>query len=82
MLLRASDLLAEDNCKVHAVHCWKGENVIICSSEREVTRERSPGVDTVEVRSRGSQGDQGRNVTILARMKYDGDKTSEAVKLL
>lgn len=43
---------------------------------------RSPEVDTVEERFRGSKDDQGWKGAVLVRMKGDGDKGSEAVELL
>ena len=41
-----------------------------------------PRGDTVEVRFRGSKGDQGRKVAALMGMEGNGDKGTEEVKLL
>ena len=59
LLLRASELFAEDDGRVHAVYCFRGGDVAFHSGERQVEKRSSPEVNTVEVRFRGSKGDRG-----------------------
>ena len=82
LLLRASELYAEDDGKVYAVNCLKGRDVAFFAGERQIMAGDSPGVDTVEVRFRGSKGDQGRKGAVLVRTKGDGGGGGEAVELL
>ena len=58
MLLSASELFAEDEGGVHAVYCIKREDDAFYAGERQVEGGRSPGVDTAEVKFRGSKNDQ------------------------
>ena len=55
LLLRASELFAEDDGRVHAVYGLSGGDVAFYEGERQVKEGRSPEVDTVEVRFRGSK---------------------------
>ena len=48
----------------------------------QVERRSSPGIDAVEVRFRGSKGDQGRKGGVLVRTTGDWSKGGEAVELL
>ena len=60
LLPRASELFAEDDGSVHAVYGLRGGDVAFYEGEWQVEEGSSPEVDTVEVRFRGSKGDQGR----------------------
>ena len=53
LLLRASELFAEDDGRVHALYCLRGEDVAFYVGERQVEGGSSPEVGTVEVRFRG-----------------------------
>ena len=55
LLLKASELFAEDEGSVHAVYDLRGGDVVFYESEREVEEGSSPELDTVEVRFRGSK---------------------------
>ena len=74
LLLRASELYAEDDGKVHAVYCLRGRDVAFFVGERQVKAGDSPGVDTVEVRFKGSKGDQGRKGAVLVRTEGEGGR--------
>ena len=39
MFLRASELVAEDDCRVHIVYCLRGEGVAFHADERQVEEE-------------------------------------------
>lgn len=52
------------------------------AGDRKVEEGSSPGIYTVEVRFRRSNGDQGRKGVLLVRMKGDGSKGGEAMELL
>ena len=54
LLLRVSNLFAEDDGSIHAVYCLRGGDVAFNTSERQVEGGRSPEVDTVGVNVRGS----------------------------
>ena len=61
LLLRASELFAEDDGRVHAVYCLRGGDVVFYAGERQVEGGKSPWIDKVEVRFRGSKGlEEGR----------------------
>ena len=47
LLLRASELFAEDDGRVHAVYCLRGGDLAFYAGERQVEGESSPDVDTV-----------------------------------
>ena len=74
LLLRASKLLAEDDGRVHTVNGLRGINVAFYEGERQVEEGSSPAVDTVEVRFRGSKGDQSRRGAVLVRTRGDRGK--------
>lgn len=57
MLLRASELFADDDGRVYPVNYVIGEDVVFCAGDRQVKRGDSPEVDAVEVLFRGSKGD-------------------------
>ena len=59
MLLRISELFAEDDGKVHATYSLRGEDVSFYAGKRQVGGGNSPGVDTVEVRFGGSEATKG-----------------------
>ena len=80
--LRASELFTEDHGKLHAVCCLSGVDVVFYAGERQVKGGSSPGIDTVEVRFRGSKGDQARKREMLGRTNDDGNKGGDAIKLL
>lgn len=69
-------MIAEDDGRVHAVYCLRGEDV-----DWLVEGNSSPGLGTVEVIFRDSKGYQGRKGAVLVRMKGDGNKGGEAVEL-
>lgn len=73
-------MFAGDDGRVHAVYYLRGEGVAFHAGERQEGG-NSPEVDTVEVRFRGSKGDQGQKVAVLVRMKGAEDKGGEAVEL-
>lgn len=52
------------------------------TGERKVEGGINPGVDTVEVRFRGSKGDDGWKEAVLVRTKDDGNKGGGALELL
>ena len=56
--------------------------MVFYAGERKVKGGSSPRLDTVEVRLRGSKGDQARKREMLARTNDDGNKGGDAVKLL
>lgn len=58
MLLRKAELFAEDDGRVHAVNCLRGEDKAFYAGESLAERGSSSGVDTVEVRFRDSKGNQ------------------------
>lgn len=49
MLLRASDTFAEDDGRVHAVHCLIGDNAAFYTGGRQVEGGSSPRVDFVQI---------------------------------
>ena len=53
--LRATELFAVDDGRVHAVYCLRGGDVTFYAGERQVEGGSSPGIDKVEVRFRGSK---------------------------
>ena len=57
LLLRASELFAEDDGRVHAVYCLRGGVVAFYAGERQVEGGSSPGIGWVVVHFRGSKGD-------------------------
>lgn len=59
ILLRVSELFAQDDGKVHAVYCLRGKEVEFYAGERQMEGENKPEVETVEVRFRGSRGERG-----------------------
>ena len=54
-ILSTSELFAEDESGAHAVCCIRREDVAFYAGERQVEGGKSPGVDTPEVRFRGSK---------------------------
>lgn len=74
-------MLVEDDSRVHAVNYLREKIVEFRAGERQVEGGESPGIDTVEVRFKGSNSDHGRNGAKLARMKDGGNKGAEAVEL-
>ena len=82
LLLRASELYAEDSGRVHAQYCLRRKDIAFFAGNRQVEAGGDPGVDTVEIRFRGSKGDQSRRGAVLVRTKGDGDRGGEAVELL
>ena len=82
LLLRASELFAEDDGSVHAVYCLSGGDVAFYAGERQVEGGSSTGIDKVEVRFRGSKGDQGRRGAVLVRTKGDRGTGGETVELM
>lgn len=56
----ASDLFAENNCRVNTVFCLRGGDVTFYPDERQVQGGSSPEIVTVEVRFRGYNDDQAR----------------------
>ena len=82
LLLTASELFAKDDGSVHAVYGLRMGVVAFYEGERQVKEGSSPDVDTVEVRFRGSKGDQGRIGTVLVRTRVDRGRGSETVELM
>ena len=54
ILLRVSELFAEDDGSMHIVYCLRGGDVAFYAGERQVEGGSIPGRDTMEVRFRGS----------------------------
>ena len=71
ILLRASELFAEDDGSVHAVYGLRGGDLAFYAGKQQVEGGRSPGIDTAKVRLRGSKGDQGQKGAVLVRTKSD-----------
>lgn len=65
VLLRTSERIAEN--------LLRGEDVAFYAGKRHVEEGDSPGVDTVEVRFKGSEGKQERKAAMLVGMKGDGN---------
>ena len=82
MLLRASELSAEDYGRVHVIYSLRERDVAFYAGERQVKRGDRPEVNTVEEHFRGSKGDQGRKGVVLVRIKSDGHNGGEVVNLL
>lgn len=82
MLWKALELCADDHSRVHATYSFRGEDVPFYAGERQVEGGNSPGVDTVEVRFGGSEGDQGRKEAVLVGAKGDDNKGGEIVEML
>ena len=82
LLLRASEVFAEDDGRVHAVYCLRGGDVAFYAGERQVEEGSSPGIDKMEVRLGGSKGDQGRKVAVLVRARDDRGTRGETVELM
>ena len=72
ILLRASEVFAEDDGSVHAVYCLRGGNLAFYAGERLVVRGSSPVVNTAEVRFRRSKRGQGRKKAVLGRTEGGG----------
>lgn len=64
------------------VYCLRGGGGEFYAVEQQVEGARSPGVDTVKVRFRGSKSDQGRKGAALVRTKGDGSKEDKPVEFL
>lgn len=74
-------LFTEDDGRVRAGYCLRGEDVAFLVGERQVEGGNSPG-NTIKVQFTGSKGDQGGKMAVLLRMKGVGDKGCETVELL
>lgn len=82
ILMRVSELFAEEDGRVHVVYFLIGKGVAFYTDEWQVERGNHPGVDPVEVTFRGSKGDQGQKGAVLVRTKDVGNKGDEVVGLL
>ena len=82
LLLRVSELFAEDDGRVHAVYGLRGGGVAFYAGERQVEGGGSPKVDTMEVRFGGSKGDQGRRGAVLVRTRGNRGTEGETVELM
>lgn len=56
------------------MYCLRGEDVAFYICERQLEGGDSPEVGTIEVRFKGSMGNQLRKGAVLERIKGDGDK--------
>ena len=61
---------------------FERERCYVFAGERQVKAGDSPGVDTLEVRFKESEGDQGRKRAVLERTKGEGRRGGEEVELL
>ena len=61
LLLRASELFAEENGVFHELYCLRRGDVAFFRRGRQLGRGREQEADKVEVRFKASKGDQGRS---------------------
>ena len=69
LLLRASELFAEEGGKVQEVHCLRRGDVAFFGKGVQLGPGRREAADTVEIRFNGGNGDQGRKVAVAVRTK-------------
>lgn len=63
---------------MHTVICLRWEDVTFITGKWKVEGRISPGADTIEVRFRGSKGDDGWKGAVLVRTKDDRNKGGKA----
>ena len=65
LMLRASELFAGEKREFHSVYCLRRGGVTFFRNNEQLGESRRQEADKVEVRFRGSKGDQGRKGAIL-----------------
>ena len=60
LVLRASELLAGEKGEFHSIYCLRSRGVAFFINNEQLGESRRQEADKVEVRFRGSKGDQGR----------------------
>ena len=68
-LARAEEMIAETHTRAHDIYCLKRAGVAFLRGENQLQRRRWSTADQVEVRFRGSQGDQLRKGAIQSQAR-------------
>ena len=69
LLLRTSEVFAEENGVFHEVCCLRRGDVAFFWGGRQLRRRREREADKVEIRFRGSKGGQGRKGAVMVRTR-------------
>ena len=72
LLLRASELFAEERGKVHEVYCLRTGDVDFFEKGVQLGPGGKEAADTVKIRFKGRKGDQGRKGAVAVRTKGSG----------
>ena len=72
LLLRASELFAEEGGKVHEVYCLRKGDVAFFEKGAQLGPGSRKAADTVEIRLNGGKGDQERKGAEAVRTKGTG----------
>ena len=80
LLLRASDLFAEEGGKVHEVYCLRRGDVAFFEKGVQLGPGTKEAADTMEIRFKVGKGDQGRKGAVAVRTKGSGGGSMEGRK--
>ena len=72
LLLRASELFAEEGGKVQEVHCLRRGDMAFFEKGVQLGLGRKEAADTVEIRFKEGEGDQRRKGAVAVRTKIPG----------
>ena len=65
LMLRASELFAGEKGDFHSIYCLRRLDVTVFRSNEKLREGRRHEADQIEVRFRGSNGEQGRKGAVL-----------------
>lgn len=72
LMLRASELFAGEKGEFHSIYCLRRGDVAFFRNNEQLGEGRRQEADKVEVRFRGSKGDQGRKGAVIVRTRGEG----------
>ena len=79
LMLRASELFAEKDGKIHEVYCLCRGDVAFFEGDKQLEGPERVRADKIEVQMRGSKGDQGRKGAVMVRER---GRANGAVELM